>query len=177
MCARGLAALASCKWERPGGGAPAWTIIEWWALRTNYLLWSTSIICTESSHARMHGQHTTCTGTAPELLTILAGERRRGLKPLLAGDKCVLMNEEAGPCFFCQYHRPRKWSGKTNHQTCCRRDYFASVAFVSCRIHRLAIFIARGWPLSPPPLLQTCLLQSSSLLKHVYRRGIALLRL
>ena len=50
-------------------------------------------------------------------------------------------------------------------------------AFVSCRIHRLAIFIRhRGWPL-PPPLLQTCLLQSSSLLPHVYRRRtVALLR-
>ena len=52
----------------------------------------------------------------------------------------------------------------------------SSGAFVSCRIHRLAIFIEPTDGRCPPPLLQTCLLQSSSLLPHVYRRGIALLR-
>ena len=42
-------------------------------------------------------------------------------------------------------------------------------------IGSLYLLDGSGWPLSPP-LLQTCLLQSSSLLPHVYRRGIALLR-
>ena len=57
------------------------------------------------------------------------------------------------------------------------RTLFSFGAFVSCRIHRLAIFIRRKRMAAVrPPLLQTCLLQSSSLLPHVYRRGIALLR-
>ena len=45
-----------------------------------------------------------------------------------------------------------------------------SGAFVSCRIHRLAMFIRRERMAAVPPLLQTCLLQSSSLLPHCYRR-------
>ena len=43
-------------------------------------------------------------------------------------------------------------------------------------IGSLYLLEGSGWPLSPP-LLQTCLLQSSSLLPHVYRRRtVALLR-
>ena len=42
-------------------------------------------------------------------------------------------------------------------------------------IGSLYLLDGSGWPLSPP-LLQACLLQSSSLLPHVHRRGIALLR-